>query len=197
MFEPEILPKMLMLLAPPVSGLEHEVVEVDGRADGRAELEDPVDGVRDEAEREPHDRAPVERLAAPHEIGDRRDHERPVDDELRHPFPELRQPLLRLRCPRSRRDRRARRPRRSRARWRSCAGTSPRARRSLARNARRNRIVVMSLIPIWPREVPVHLLEGRDEERREEERRRDALEACAARQRPEWRHGGGGHATRP
>ena len=64
-----------------------------------AELEDPVDGVRDEADREPAERPPEEALAALREVADRRDEEGEVDDELRHPLPELGQPLLRVDVP--------------------------------------------------------------------------------------------------
>ena len=161
---------------------EYAVVEVDAGADGCAELEDPVDGVRDEAEREPHDRAPVVLLAAPHEIRDRRDDERPVDGELRHPFPELRQPLLRLDVPEAGEiDERERREEREHdgARAREPLLALPLARKEGDEEQDRRDVVDPELAA----EVPVHLLEGRDEERREEERRRDALERERARPR--------------
>ena len=167
-------PKMSMLLAPPVSRAQHETVEVVA-GDRRAELEDPVDGVRDEAEREPGDRAPVERLAATREIGDRRDHERPVDDELRHPLPELRQPLLRLDVPEAGEvDERegGDEGEDDGARARELLLALPLARDKREEEQDRREVVDSELAA----EVPVHLLEGRDEERREEERRRDALE---------------------
>src|SRR5579862_3306935 len=171
---------------------QHEIVEVLARADCCAELEDSIDRVRDEAERVPRDRAPEERLAAPHEIGDRGDHERPVDGELGHPFPELCQALLRRNIPVAGEiDEGERREEREHdgARAREALLPLPLAREEREEEQDRRDVVDADL----PRDVPVHLLEGRDEERREEEGRRDALERERAGAREG--QGGGCHAT--
>ena len=170
MFCPPMAPKMLILLAPPVSGHEHEVVEVVA-AERRSELEHPVDGVRHEADREPAERAPEEALAALHEVADRGDHERPVDDELHHPLRELVEPLLRLDVPVAREvDEREGREEAEHDRAR------PRQRATLGRDVRDQEQDRRDVVdPDLAREAPVHLLERRDEERGEEEPRHDAL----------------------
>ena len=63
----------------------------------RAELDDPVDGVRDEAGHEDGEGRPVEALAAAGEVGQADDEEEEVEDELDHPLRPLRQRLLRPR----------------------------------------------------------------------------------------------------
>ncbi len=169
--------------------VEDEVVEAVA-GDLGAELEDPVDGVRDEADREPAERAPEEPLPALREVADRRDEEGEVDDELRHPFRELGQPLLRVDVPEPREiDEREGREEaehdRARSRQRAALGRD-------VRDQEQDRRDVVE--PDLAGDVPVHLLEGRDEEGGEEEPRHDPLLGA--------RHGdgaaggerGGGHA---
>src|SRR5438552_1238190 len=62
----------------------------------RRELDDPVGGVRGDAEAEPGEHSPVDALAGAEQIVDRGDEEGEVEHELAHPLAELRQSLGRL-----------------------------------------------------------------------------------------------------
>ena len=75
---------------------EQRLVEVDPEHLGGAELDDPVDGVGDEAGHEDRERRPVEALAPPRQVRDPDDEEAEVEEELEHPLRPLGQRLLRL-----------------------------------------------------------------------------------------------------
>src|SRR6266550_814085 len=150
--------------------VEEEAVETVAGELG-AELEDPVDGIRDEADREPAERPPEEALAPLCEVADRRDEEGEVDDELHHPFRELGQPLLRVDVPEpgeidEREGREESEHDRTRSRQRPALG------RDVGDEEQNRRDVVEADLA---RDVPVHLLEGGHEEGGEEEPLHDAL----------------------
>ncbi len=170
MFCPPIAPKMLMLGRAARERVEHQVVEAVTRELG-AELEDPVDGIRHKADREPAERPPEEVLAALREVADRSNEEREVDHELRHSLHELGQPLLRVDVPEAgqvdeREGREEAEHDRTRPRQRAALG------RDIGDQEQDRRDVVDADIA---RDVPVHLFEGGHEEGGEEEPRHDAL----------------------
>src|SRR6266550_4519718 len=168
--------------------VEEEAVEAVAGELG-AELEDPVDGVRDEADREPAERPPEEALAALREVADRRDEEGEVDDELHHPLRELGQPLLRVDVPEpgeidEREGREESEHDRARSRQRPTLG------RNVGDQEQDRRDVVE---PDLARDVPVHLLERGHEEGGEEEPLHDALLRARHRDDPFGSERGGGH----
>src|SRR5207253_5118361 len=157
----------------------------------RAELEDPVDGVRDEAHGEPAERVPEEPLTALREVTDSRDDERPVDDELRHSLRELREPLLCVdvpeagevdECKGGEEAEHDRARARERAAFAGHVGDQEQDRRDV-------------VDPDLSAEAPVHLLEGGDEERGEEEAGDDALTHARQDDGATGGECGGGHAT--
>src|SRR4051794_851878 len=169
--------------------VEDEVVQAVAGELG-AELEDSVDGVRGEADCEPAECPPEEALAALREVADRRHEEGEVDDELRHPLAELGQPLLRVDVPEPRElDERESREEaqhdRARSRQWAALGRD-------VRNQEQDRRDVIA--PDLARDVPVHLLEGRDEEGREEEPRHDAFLGARHHDGPAGGECGGSHA---
>ena len=76
---------------------EQRLVEVDPEHLGRAELDDPVGGIRDEAAQEHRERRPVEALRLRRdEVRDPGDEEEEVEQELDHPLGPLGERLLGL-----------------------------------------------------------------------------------------------------